>query len=451
MNKIKNALVLSVGGTIEPLIKCIEEFKPDCIYLLHSEGSFKEALELCKITGFEDGNKSKFKQVYNHESLQEAFYRSREIIRELKKENYQVIVDFTGGTKPMVAGLVLAAIGEECNYSYVGSVSKNARDKNGLGIVKSGFEKIKNQKNPYSTYAVLEFDKGIDFFNRYQFEAAYENFEAAESKLEDSRLKKQSQLYLKLVKFYDTWDKFYDYIDNEELPIYLDETILSRINNNSNLFNHFSTIDLEFYNQIKKNIEFLNLKIAIGDKSGDKFVNKIRFYLPDLLNNANRRIEERKYDDAVARLYRAVELIAQLNLKELGLIDINKLKTNRVFHINKDIFQRNVDDDIWEMVDEWNPLYWNNSKKNSFKLTLVSSYTLLDALGVSLAKQYLENGNLKGRVEKRNNSIMAHGLKPVDKKSAIELYNLVLNFAKDYWQDIEYYMNISKFPKFNLD
>jgi len=34
------------------------------------------------------------------------------------------------------------------------------------------------------------------------------------------------------------------------------------------------------------------------------------YYVADLINNAERRAEESKYDDAVARLYRTMELIA---------------------------------------------------------------------------------------------------------------------------------------------
>mgnify|MGYP005868764147 FL=1 len=51
----------------------------------------------------------------------------------------------------------------------------------------------------------------------------------------------------------------------------------------------------------------------------------------ELLQNAGRRIDEEKYDDAVARLYRTSELIGQTILRECyGLdssdIDVNKIK-----------------------------------------------------------------------------------------------------------------------------
>lgn len=53
----------------------------------------------------------------------------------------------------------------------------------------------------------------------------------------------------------------------------------------------------------------------------DKFLEEI---LADLLANADRRAQEGKYDDAVARLYRAVEVISQM------LLARRKIDTSRV-------------------------------------------------------------------------------------------------------------------------
>ena len=44
------------------------------------------------------------------------------------------------------------------------------------------------------------------------------------------------------------------------------------------------------------------------------------YMLAFILNNARRREDENKFDDAVARLYRSLELFAQIRLsKEYGL------------------------------------------------------------------------------------------------------------------------------------
>ena len=74
------------------------------------------------------------------------------------------------------------------------------------------------------------------------------------------------------------------------------------------------------------NLNFLENKISNGNLK----IENLHYYLSDLLNNAQRRIKEQKYDDAVARLYRITELIAQINLFELDLINDYNLN-NKVF------------------------------------------------------------------------------------------------------------------------
>ena len=150
-------------------------------------------------------------------------------------------------------------------------MSENAevRNKDGVGIVISGHEQIKPQKDPNDTYAVLEFNRGKNFFNHYQFEAAIQNFKEAEAKLDDGELKDLAKFYIKLVNFYQKWDKFNDRIEiyNEKLdkiesfklPSYFYKEIIQKCPNEL-LNNDFDNSE-EFINQLNNNLEFLRLKI----------------------------------------------------------------------------------------------------------------------------------------------------------------------------------------------
>lgn len=436
-----NALVLSTGGSPEPLIKCIYDYQPDFVYFLHSEDSLKIAKEVIEKTGF---NKNyEFKLINDSDNLQESFVKSREIIKKLKDKNYMVSIDFTGGTKPMVSGLVLAAIGENCNYSYVGAMSKEGRNKNGVGIVKNGFESIKSQKDPYNIYAIFEFDRGIGFFNNYQFNASKKNFKEAESKLENETLKELSHIYLNMVDLYSTWDLFNNTMINgkTQLHRYLKTEILEKILNNSNLEKKIKEDNPDLIIQIENNIKFLEKKISKRNKTITKDIN---YYLPDLLNNALRRIEELKYDDAIGRLYRSIELIAQINITNLGLIDENILRDNHEFRINKNILEEKIDLNTLNEIKYWEEY---SSESNTLKLALNKSYGLLDLWGVDFASKYLNDKKFKNYVQKRNSSILAHGIEPISKEDAETLYELVFNYAKDSCPDIVYYMNLAKFPK----
>ncbi len=69
----------------------------------------------------------------------------------------------------------------------------------------------------------------------------------------------------------------------------------------------------EVSRQLNKNIK------ALGVLNNPDNQLRCKYILASMLNNARRRADESKYDDAIARLYRSLELIAQIKLKEYGL------------------------------------------------------------------------------------------------------------------------------------
>lgn len=439
---MQKALVLSVGGSEEPLIYSIERFKPDFIYFLHSKDT-RKSVDIILNNFDYDSSQYRLKELKNPESLEESFSKSREIM-EFLMNDYEIHINFTGGTKPMGAGLVLASIGEKCSFSYVGSnKGSGGRDKNGVGVVLSGFEEIKNQKDPYEVYAVVEFSRGMDFFNKYQFTAAKSNFKSASEKLEDEHLRELANLYVDLVELYDVWDKFDNKINKKTLNSYLENHILKKINDSKNIKNTIEKESPKFLSQLEDNIEFLKLKIS---RKGLIEENDVKYYLPDLLNNASRRIEEGKYDDAVARLYRATELIAQTGLANEGFIELSRLRDHKIFRIPLEAIENCDNKEAVEYIKGLDD-YWY-AKKGVVKLALSKSFEFLGYLGCQYAKDYLEDNKLKDMVSKRNDSLLAHGLNPISKDDAVNLFEGVLKYAIGVFPEIEKYMEMAKFPKF---
>ena len=253
----EEVLVLSVGGTAEPLTFSINEFKPDLVCFLHTS----KTLETCEIV-LNETNFNREKVIYleipDSENLDDSFVKSKELFETLKDEKYDVRVDFTGGTKPMVSGIVLAVI--EGNYdnfrlNYVGEKDSVSRTKNGVGVVKDGGELNKLQINPYKKYAIKEFKRGRIFFNSHQFVAARKNFEEAKDKLDDENLMKLAEIYERIVIFYDYWDKFNNKIDDDYLNDYLRD-ILIDIKNDDYIFNHFQNEYPSFYKQLKNHRKY---------------------------------------------------------------------------------------------------------------------------------------------------------------------------------------------------
>lgn len=455
MDEKEKILILSVGGSPEPLIYSINEFKPNKVVFLHSPQTLKEAHEVLGETNFDSLN-TEFYEIPDAETLDDSFSVSKKVFSKFKDTNlYDVKVDFTGGTKPMVSGIVLAVVeGNFANFkfSYVGSKDSESRNKNGVGIVKDGSEITKMQINPYKKYAITEFKRGKNFFNTYQFEAALKNFKNAEMQLEDGNLKELATYYIKLVNFYQSWDKFNSKLkvlnektDEEEkirLNSYLQKELIEKCP--TAIFKEdFSNYE-KFINQMKYNLDFLRLKLSNDINKG------IEYYLPDLLNNAYRKIEMGHYDDAVARLYRAIELIAQINLNRLGLIDQDKLKQNKVFHINKKQFMKVTDDNrkARSKVVRWHLSDYEDPESKTFRITLAKNYDLLKSFEIPVAFDYFSDIKLIRSKDKRNNSILAHGLEPLDYDSTIDFYNKVLEFSLKSFPDIKKYMDLAEFPKF---
>lgn len=281
------------------------------------------------------------------------------------------------------------------------------------------------------------------------------NFTNALSKLEDSSLKKQVEFFINIVDFYDTWDKFNNNIEiwirknkkNFRLNYHLENNIIKKIDEDLDLSKFFKDENLEFYNQLNCNLDFLDKKISHKNKNIKENIN---YYLPDLLNNAKRRIEEGKFDDAVARLYRAIELIAQIGLSNCGLIDGEILKNEKKFHLSKKSIYDKSNWELLFLIDSLNLKGWNNIDHHTVKTTSKNSYEILKVLGLDFAKDYLNDGDLYNKISKRNNSILAHGLEPINKEIAENIYSLVLKYAKNSWSEIEEYMKLAKFPKFEF-
>ena len=222
-------------------------------------------------------------------------------------------------------------------------------------------------------------------------------------------------MYIKITELYQLWDKFenmipytnkHNQITDAMLGSYLETSIKKEIESNGNLKDYFYKYEKNFMVQIDKNITFLKNKISHKGKikEGD-----IYYYLPDLLNNAQRRIDEEKFDDATARLYRVAELISQIRLYERGLIDKKRLESDKVFHIEKKNIVKNFPLNLIEFVSK-QPDFQNSDKK-TVKLALKDNYELLKLLNDELAIKFLEDKNLDNALASRNNSILAHGLK----------------------------------------
>ncbi len=188
---------------------------------------------------------------------------------------------------------------------------------------------------------------------------------------------------------------------------------------------------VEIKNDIKKNLN------ALGNIVNSKSINlKNCYILASLINNSIRKAEDYKYDDAIARLYRSFELIAQIELTKYNIkssdIDISILKKN------------NVSDEFIEEIEK-------TIEDGKIRIGLSKDFLLLNELGNDLGKYYVENESpIKNLTQKRNNSILAHGLESQTKEDFEKFLDMVLTLSRKLDKDMNKFIKETKFAKFDI-
>ncbi len=372
------------------LLASILHYNPEKVVFFGSEESIA-TVESLKWQYYENRREElinyEFVTIDSIDDFDECFDKIKDKIEE--HDEHEIIIDYTSGTKTMTMS---AAI---CSMLYHKRLSLVAGKRGENGIVIPGTEKIIEQ-SLYSAYDKTLLDRFKNLFNLCRF------VDAKDALSQIVVLDKgQREDYERLVEGYDLWDRFkhreaYEKIEPvKDKRISLNKGFLGRLN---------------------------------------KEEHRIKFILVDLINNASRRIEEERYDDAVAVLYRAIELIPQIKLLDYELNDLSEGK----FTI-ADLEQRGIDSGEYEKYAD---------ERGKLKLGLEKKFLLLRDLGWKEADDiYLENKGMQGLLQRRNNSIRAHGLEPVEKEVANELYEKTKEYARIIVPDLEKLLEDSRFPK----
>ena len=316
-------------------------------------------------------------------------------------KSYHIIMDYTSGTKTMSAAMAC------CGMFYSKDLISVGGDRT-TGEVSAGTEII-NYQNLYKIYDKFSLMRIRYNFNANRFMACIDVMEY----IVDLRIHKES--LLNLCKAYYSWDN----MDFENAYDCLTQVDTGRM--------EFSDIK----DGLKKNLSALGM--IVNSRSPNL---KKCYILASLINNSIRRSEEYKYDDAVARLYRSSELIAQIRLSSYGLLS-SDIDTSIL--LENDVSQ--------EFIDGLE----NFKEDGKIKIGLAMDYKLLNELGDELGKYYIENENrIKNITQKRNYSILAHGLNSLAKDDFDEFLNVVLEMAGKVDKDMNRFLNETKFAKFDL-
>jgi CRISPR-associated protein (TIGR02710 family) len=244
--------------------------------------------------------------------------------------------------------------------------------------------------NPLESTGLLREGQAVELFNRRDYGAAALVFADILRKVSGAERRHYYEGLLLIAEGYACWDVA-DYgaaLDKlraarEELSMGFTETALAE---------RASVLS----ERIKANLSFL------GRLRGKLSVENV----VDMVENARRRIvDQGRYDDGVARLYRAVEMWHQWRLLTNHSVSTDSVE--------------------WEKLDEGLRQQFLDSE--GFKeLPSVLDLTRARTLDRILSGDVMENDSvLRNLLRERNSSILAHGLRPITNSSAAKFLDYV--------------------------
>lgn len=413
-------MLVTVGGSPAPIICSLNVQQPEFICFFCSPES-KELIFnsiLPRLT-FRPRHFD-WIQTEDGESLSACYQALRAqlpaLLRKWSVEWSEVLCDFTGGTKVMSSSALLATVRHVSRYTYVGSRRKEGRTKEGLGIVIDGQERVLTETNPWKDMAEEELAQLALLFNQAQFAAAAGIAERLRS-LVPTNLRPFFSATAEAIRGYEAWDRF-DY-----------KTAINLLRRARGSLVPYSVgqhdVLAQLAGYLDGHIAFLEQlwppPPARQDSSTTPTQNKSaiayhRFDTIDVIANAGRRATvERRYDDAVARLYSAIEAVARYRLADVYGIDNSHARLEQIPESLRLEFQRHYADD-------------NPSPTLAFGLT--ASYELLRALGDEMGERFIAvKDELDSLLAARNTSRLAHGTIPVKESVYERLHALALRLA----------------------
>ena len=329
------------------------------------------------------------------DDLNEAYADLRDLLATLRQRfpDARLIADYTGGTKTMSAALTLAALERgDCELALM------AGQRTDLVRVTDGTQTAA-AVDTRSWRVQRSLTLAEELFDRYDYAAAERSLAAVVREVGlTPPLRSNIQRRVQLCRGFDAWDRF----------------------------DHAGAFALlqPFAATLGVHWTSLLALTGRGKTSGYEAVF-------DLRRNAERRAARTAYDDAVARLYRATELLAQLRLKQAYQLDTSDLELSLLPETLRAPYHTKAD------------------AKGKVRLGLQAAYTLLGELNDPLGAAYTHvSGPLENALLQRNRSILAHGNQPVGQSAYHDLNTQLQHLLATAQTTLKLGREPSQFPRF---
>lgn len=390
--------LISVGGSSEPIIHALKSNPIQFVLFVVSERSAGQVAEqILPALGYSPQWESI--RLKDPDDLNSCYQQIRTALgdwidrRGLRNED--LYFDMTGGTKPMSAALTLAAVERIPQYHYV----SGERGKDGLGTVISGTERPVAGRNPWTQMAIRQREIATTLF-------AQGDVDAAGVLLEQAAIASPEQS--ETLKAYAALCRTLGKLDAFEFRGALNELYRCRPRLEILFEQHEGKRLINWLTQFQIHLEDLEQERSRQTEFPHSFL--------ELLANAARRGRQARYDDGVARLYRAVELYGQNRLHRAfgaisGRIALDALDATLATQLRRAFPECEFHDD----------------RKDKLHLGLYKAFTALQFSPYPEDHRLVESyERLRSALVKRNDSWLAHGTRPAGKADFDSMWCLVL-------------------------
>lgn len=462
---MSTVLIVTLGTSPEPIINCISSLRPDRVVFLCSSESQKLVelvLHQVPLRDFQaDRDLVVLQQrlagkdsddVQNElDQLDRVYLRALDLFERVRDEDRRcrIIADYTGGTKTMTTGLAMAAIDDgdvelhltisqrsteeteasrfnydaanECLQGVIEESHLSAKQKKTLNQLRGLLDAFKEMAKSHRHSTVSGYSAPVavgtaaiharrlrerelpSLLKRHDYEAARQAVRRVQDIADQDQDTMQWLQWLEaLLVGLDAWDRFDHRRAHEVLAGLRDERLNDLL---------LTPLRRVIASRCLLDVEAVKQRWPQMKGHGLEAVE-------DLLRNAERRAGQERYDDAVGRLYRAMELTEQLLLK-VAVCD----------QVGPDgILTRAVDLDLLpeSIQPRWRlkaaQANTGESSGKALKIGLADGFDLLADLGHPTGLAWGQRrSELLNALKTRNDSLFAHGFRPVDYSAWREL------------------------------
>lgn len=314
------------------------------------------------------------------DDLVRVYEQASDLLQRLRRErpHARILVDYTAGTKSMSAGLAIAAVDQEDDRIEPRLVRGT---RGNFATVIPGTESFRPVSRVHDLRARRRLPSIRSALDRFDYAGASRSLDELIQTDVWKVLADQFQRVRDLCRAFDAWDRW---------DLDLAERLLAQ-------YRTEPTGEQPAYERLAVLEQLRTVRDAFEGKADLASAKDPYLAVEDLLFNAERRAAQGRYDDAVARAYRAIELLAQLRLRKAHEIDTSAVESARVP----------------ESIRE--ELATRRDSEGKIKVGLLTAWSILaafpdDPLGRWFAER---RGTVTDWVKHRNQSILAHGLCPI--------------------------------------